>query len=223
MLGPAHHVAIGLPGKAGGQLLRQAQGPEVRPCAAGQQPEHLVQLLLRLLVGFLRSPGVHPRDEDQLLPPVVEDDHLVEEHQINVAEVLTLAAQMQRGLGILDIVVGEVPHQPAGEGRHVRQPGAAVSLENLPDGLSGVRCPGHGLRPHAVLVHPADAQRAVLAGDLQRGGVAQEGIPAPAVVAGGALQQIAVTAGRPQRAHDLHRGEAIRQHLPADGNPPVIS
>lgn len=129
---------------------------------------------------------------------------------------------MQRGLGVLDIVVGEVPHQPAGEGRHVRQPGAAVPLENLPDGLSGVHGLRHGLRLHAVLVHPPDAQQAVLAGDLQRGGVAQEGIPAPAVVAGGALQQIAVTAGRPQRAHDLHRGEAIRQHLPADGNPPVI-
>ena len=79
-----------------------------------------------MIVG-LQILQVHIGDQDQLLAEIVKGDHLVEEHQVAVLKLLGIpGVQTERRLGVLQIVVGEVAHEPAGERRETCHAGAAV-------------------------------------------------------------------------------------------------
>lgn len=157
-------------------------------------------------------------DEDDFLPVVVEGDHLVEQHQVHIPELLLVRrVQPQGRLGIPDVLISEIAHQAAGEGRQKRQAGAFVSGKNPPDGVAG--CP-RLLRRLPAAAHPDPS---VLAGQLQDRGVAQEGVAAPSLVPLRAFEHIAVAADGFQPAQHADRGMPVGVQLPADGDHPVIA
>ena len=57
------------------------------PC---QQALDLVEFCLRLSVGTLNIVGANTRDEDDLLAVIVEADNLIEQHQVNIEEILAV-------------------------------------------------------------------------------------------------------------------------------------
>ena len=183
-----------------------------------EQGGHALQLPAGGGIAFVQVRRVRPGDEDDLLAVVVEADHLVKEHQVHVLELLpVLGVQPQGGLGVFQVVVGEVAHQPAGEGRQARHPGRPVLRQELPE--EGGRVPD--FRPHRVLV--PQLEDAVLAGDFQGGVIAQEGVSSRARAVGGGLQQKAVPAGPPQDPQGLDGGDEVGEQLPADGDAAVIA
>ena len=121
----------------------------------------------------------------------------------------------QARLGVLNVIIGEIPHQTAGKRGKPLQLRTFIILQNLPDHLAGMvyRMGFHSGRFALRVIDQPNS--AGLAGDLQRGGIAQKGIPAPGALILGALQKIAVTGGRPQGTHDLHGGESVGKQLPA--------
>lgn len=122
-----HHPAVGV------FLKKRTEGRKKAPRAAGggdagtEKADEVIKLQLRPGVFGVHVVQADVDDEDQLLHQVVENDDLVEEHQIHVLEMLRILSVQAKGrFGVLDEVVGEVPNQPAGEGRQPRDPGAFV-------------------------------------------------------------------------------------------------
>lgn len=77
-------------------------------CAGAQKLGHGLQLLLREPVAFGQSVGPGVGDEDDFLPVVVKGDHLVEQHQVHIPELLLVRrVQPQGRLGIPDVLIGE--------------------------------------------------------------------------------------------------------------------
>ena len=78
-------------------------------------------------------------DQDELLPEVVEDHHLLKQHQVHILKaLLVLGVQHQRGLGVFYVIIREVAHQSAGKGRQAGRARAFVGGEQLPQGLAGM-------------------------------------------------------------------------------------
>ena len=67
-----------------------------------------------------------------------------------------------------------------------------------------------------------NAQPSAGTGQLQRRGVAQKGKTPPFLVILRTFQQVTVTAGGTQRAHNLYRCKTVCQQFPAHRNPVVI-
>ena len=123
-----------------------------------------------------------------------------------------LGLQLQGRLGVFEVVVGEVPHQSAGEGRQSRHAGALVLRQEFAeDGGRVLELCAHG-------VPVPELEDAVLAGDLQCWVEAQEGIAAPAGAVGGGLQQEAVSAFGPENPQGLDWSDEVGEELPADGD-----
>ena len=159
---------------------------------------------------------------------MVEHDHLVEQHEVDVAEVARLlealcpSLRAKRRLSVLDVVVGEIPHKPSRERRHAFYLGRFIACEHLANGRAGMR--------HLALLHNrtfavvalANAQQPVLAGDLHGRAKTQKRVAALPPVLFGAFEQKAVAARRAHRAHDLDRREPVGDKLLRHGNAPVF-
>ena len=130
----------------------------------------MVAGILRLRIrGFdaIRVGKIDAGDDLELLLKVVEHDDLVEQHQVDVAEVaigkLVLA---QARLGVLDVVVCEVPDKAAGQRWHARHGGAGIAGEHAADGVAGVLNVLLGGARRFALGSFANAEQAVRAGQL---------------------------------------------------------
>ena len=93
-----HHRAEFLLREARRKLLLQLQRTEDGLRAARKQRLHLVERLPRAQIARVSVVRGNARYEQQLLAVMVEGDHLVEKHQVRVAEVAALAAAAKRRL-----------------------------------------------------------------------------------------------------------------------------
>ena len=205
-LGCAHHVAVArlveeLVGRRG-----EAAGLVGGHFAVLEQSLHFVEIAQGLTVAGLALAQVGVDDEQDLLLVVVEDDDLVEEHEVDVLEAFgVFGVQAQGGFGILQVVVAEVAHQAAGEGRQAVHARQAVGVEQLADvvvGAAGVDLQGAGF------------QMAVHAGEPQLGLVAQEGVAAPfAALPCHAFEQKAVVRHVAKHAQHVDRRVGVAHDL----------
>ena len=155
---------------------------------------------------------------------MVERDDRVEQHQVHVQKVAVLGSRkLQCRLRVLNVIVGEVADQTAGKRRKPLDLRALKARQDFADRGARVLALGNGLGDMALAVALADPQAAVRAGDLEQRAVGQEGPSAPALVLLGAFEQECVVAVRPQRAHHLDRGEAVRQEFLRRGDHAVIA
>ena len=213
--------------KARRELGLQRQGGEVGTGTAGQKVDHPVAGILRLCVGGFDAVGVgevRAGDDLELLLKVVEHDDLVEQHQVDIAEVAVVQLVLaQARLGVFDVVVSEVSDKAAGERRHARHGGAGVAGMHVADGVAGMLdVPLDGAHRFALCAL-ADAEQAVCAGQLHGWVAAKERIAPPGAPLLGAFEQKAVAAYRAQRAQRLHRREPVRQQLLAYGHAAIRS
>ena len=207
MLGLLYHTAIGFLVKQR-SYLRFQPARLIRPgLPMDDQLRHLLQLLRCPAVFLLKvfQPYVH--DQHDFASVIVEGNHLVEEHQVHILEALRiLCVQLQGGLGILQIIVGEISHQPTGKGGHPMKYGTSILLQNLPDVLSGIT----GGKASVTHLHLA-----VGTGDFQLRFVAEKGISAPFFPVLHGLQHITVVRNIFQNPHHLDGRFDIRENLRA--------
>ena len=176
ILGLLHHAAELFPVKQRRHLPQEPAGRLPLLCAVPQQLHKLSELHHSLVVAGLRLVQGHIDHENELLPQVVKGDDLVKEHQVEVPKGLrVLHLRPDRWLAVPEIVIREVSHQSAGEGREGIEPGAFVSLQDLAQVRGGVLRP----KPEASGPHLS-----IPACDLQSGIKAQEGVAAPGLIAG---------------------------------------
>ena len=214
-LGLLHHPAEGRPVKEGGHRAGEAAGRLCLLLPGAQEAAHLLQLQHRLVVVDLHVLQGHVHHEDDLLPQMVKGDDLVKEHQVHILEGLAVRdVTLRRGFLVGQVIVGEVPHQPPGEGGQARQPGAAVGRQHLAEIGSGIL----GRKPQAPCLHLP-----VPAGDLQLGVVAQKGVPPPLLVGQGGFQQVAVGGHVLQDPQGLYGGEEVREDLAVHRQGPVLA
>ncbi len=176
---------------------------------------HLIECHLCLLIGGLGLGEVDACNQDDLLPEVVEGDDSVKEHQIHVPEILGVCGiQVQGLLGVLQVVVGEVPDKAACKRGQKIKAGALVLRQHLADVPAGiVRLKREG----------SDLHVSVPTGDLQCGIKTEERVPSPALLLVGGFEHVAVIRHVLHPSQHLQRGDCIREDLPADRNAPVLS
>ena len=105
----------------------QPQGRDVGPFAAADEPLHLFQLQQRLLIMLVRSVKPYVGNQEDSLLQMVEDDDLIEQKQVEIQYIfIVVSLQMQRRLGVLDIIVGDVSDKAAGKGRKAVDAGRRV-------------------------------------------------------------------------------------------------
>ena len=208
VLGALYHGAVALFVKQ----WRNLSGQVARLVLAGHSgPDELLQMFQlqhRLVIVLLQVCELHVDNQDNFLLEVVKGNHLVKEHQVHVLKILrVLPIQAEGGLRILQIVIGEIPHQPPGEGGQVVKAGAPVLFQYLPDVLPRVTAL-KGQHPH---FHPS-----VLAGKLQSGIKSQKGVPSPFLPVRHRFQQIAVTGNVFENPQYRNGCFDVRQNLCAD-------
>ena len=117
VLGLLHHGAVLLPAEQSLYRAGEFSGPAGGGGAVAEELRHPVQLGAGGGVGLIQVGGVRIGDQDELLPEVVKGDDAAEQHQVHVLELLlVLPGEAEGGLGVLQVVVGEVAHQPAVKG-----------------------------------------------------------------------------------------------------------
>ena len=135
--------------------------------AGAQQLSQLLQLQNGLAVIDLRFGQGHIGDEDDFLAKIVKCDDLVKQHQVNVLEILAVRSLTANGrLAVTEVIVGEIPHQTAGEGGQPWQLGAFVVSQNLPQlggGVIGLNAQAAGLQhtPRQVISNLGSKPRKV--------------------------------------------------------------
>ena len=180
-----------------------------------QQFRKLSELQHRLVVAGLRLVQGHIDHKNELLPEMVKGDDLVKEHQVKIPKFLPVLYLRPDGrLAVPQIVIGEVSHKPAGEGREMVKTGAFVLLQDLTQ-VSG--------RVRRWEVQASGPHLPVPAGDLQTGVKAQEGVASPGLMAGRGLQHITVSGDLLQDAHGFYGRGEVRQDLAAHWKHPVSS
>ena len=144
----------------------------------------LPQFQHRFVVSDLHVLQGHVGNQDDSLTEIVKGNDFVKEHQIRVLEAFrVLGAGAHRGFAVSQIIVGKIPHQPAGEGGQIVKAGAFVIRQDLPQAGGGILClKGEISHPHLT----------VFAGDGQLGVKSEKGIAPPFFVLMGGFQQIAV-------------------------------
>ncbi len=125
--------------------------------AAVQQLRHLPEFPLRAVVFDLCIVQPDVDDQYNLLPEIIECYDLVKQHQVNIVKTLGIfGIQCQLGLGILDVVVGKIADQSAGERRETGKDRAFVLRKELTDLLPRIFC----LKAHITDLHlPVDARQ----------------------------------------------------------------
>ena len=151
-----------------------------------------------------------------LLVDIIERDYLVEQHEIHVLEVLlVLGIEVQGRLAVLYVVVGEIPHQSAGEGRESVDLRAAVLRHQPLDVVRRVALLRGFCRTGQDVLY---SQFTVNAGDLQLRIVSQERVASPFLLVLDALENIYMAANGAQLLQYLNGGGEIRQDLPTYGD-----
>ena len=214
-LRPLHHVAELIPVKQRLHRPRHAPAGLHLLLALRQQLSELPELQHRAAVASVGVVQRHVHDQHDLLPEVVKGDHLVKQHQVHIPEGLgVLHLPAHAGLAVAQVVVGEIAHQPAGEGGQLFKARALVLGQDLPQ---------HRGRVVGLYLDAARLQLAVQAGDLQLRVVAQEGIAAPLLLLRHRFQHIAVGGHLFQDPHALDRRQDIRQDFAVDRSHPVFA
>ena len=116
---------------------------------------------------------------------------------------------METGLTVLEEIVGEVSHEPAGKRRQARNCRHPVGLQDGPKGFQGLF--GIHRDPAAGKFHLGVP---VLGPDPGNGIEPDEGIPAGLIVLFQAFQQEVPAAFFPYQAHQTDGGGRIRQDFP---------
>ena len=208
VFGLLHHAAEGFPAEQGRDLAHQAAG-RIRCLGAFREelPQRLQFHLRPVVSGFaLGQPRVD--DQDDLLAEVVEGDDLVEQHQVHVLETLRILGDPLRGgLGVADIVIGEIADQAAGERRKPRKARAAVFGKDPAQHRRGIA----GFQADIPGLHDA-----VEAGDAHLRVVAEERVPSPGLQLFRRFQQETVGGDVFQFPHGLDRRADVREQFAAD-------
>ena len=214
-LGLLHHSAEVLPAEQRRHRAQEPPGTVLLLCSGPQQLHKLSELQHRLVVAGLRLVQGHIDHENELLPQMVKGNDLVKEHQIKIPKFLAVLHLRPDGrLAVPQIVIGEVSHKPAGEGREMVKAGAFVLLQDLTQVSGWVR---------RWEVKASGPHLPVPAGDLKTGIKAQEGVASPGLMAGCGLQHIAVGGNLLQDAHGFYGRGEVRQDLTAHRQHPVSS
>ena len=146
-------------------------------------------------------------DDRHGLTEVVVDHDLVEQHQVGILEALLVRGRDPQGrFGVSDVVVGEVAHEPSGEGREPLYAGAPVICEDPSDHPGGI-VRGELLGPSVC----RDPDLPVVAYELQHGFESEDGVPAPSLPVLDALEDVAVVILAHERPEGLDRGPDIRR------------
>ena len=206
LLGPHDHGAVLLLGEERCEVGSQPDGDMLPGLPVLYYLHHGVDDGARLRVVPPAGQDVgYDRDR---LPEVVEGDHLVEEHQIGVLEPLVVSGVYpQAGLCVLDVVVGEVSDQAAGERWHVLHSRAPVAGQHVPDHVRGMLVrddllPFVGRHGHCSLG----------ADDVQKRVEPQERVPSPALPVLDALQDVAVAVDPEESVQNLYGCPDVRQY-----------
>ena len=176
------------------------------------RPRDLVhQLLQRSDAPAVAVRTAAVNDEQQPLPPVVEDHRAVDHEEADRGCRRFSAVRVRGAIQQLGRLVGEVPDQAAGQRRQIRQPrGAERCRERLQRGQGSGRKPGrverqlprHRLQPPARSVDRHD----------RRGIARDKGVAAPALRTLDAFQDHA-RPGTRQRREQPDRRRDVRQQL----------
>ncbi len=142
------------------------------------------------------------------LAEVVEDDQLVEQHQVGILEALVVPRlQRKAGFGVFDVVVREVPYKAARERRHVLHRRRPVLCEDAADDIGRVSADGPSRTAFVDLYSSVGACQIHLRLEPD------DRVPAPARPVLYALEYEAVVVHGQQGGHDLHRRADIGQYL----------
>ena len=202
------HGAVFGPAEQGRDLPGQPAGFVLGHGAFRKNFLQLRQLQLRPVTAGLALFQPDIDDQNDFLAEVVKGNHLVKEHQVHILEMLgILRFPAGCGLGVIQIIVGEVTGQAAGEGRKLRNPRAFVFRQDLAQ---------HGGGMIRFQLQIADLHFAVGAGNAQLRIEAQKGVAAPMLLRFRRLQQKAVGRNVFQLPDRLDRRADIRQQRAAD-------
>ena len=173
-----------------------------------------LDLFRRLRIGAVDVPSVGMGDDRHGLTEVVVDHDLVEQHEVGVLEPLLVRGGDPQGrFGVSDVVVGEVAHEPSGEGREAVDAGAPVIREDPSDDLG--RVVGLELPRPPVL---RDPDLPVVAYELQHRFESEDGVSAPSLSVLDALEDVAVVILVHERPEGLDRGPDIRGYRARHGD-----
>ena len=202
-----HHCAELLLIKQGCDLTCQPSGGFTLLSAVFQKIAELGKLHDCLVVADLYVIKRHIDDEDDLLFQMIEGDHLVEQHQINVLEVLCiLRVTFHAWFAVSEIIIGKIADQSAREGRQIIKTRTLVFAEDLPQICR--RIIGFDLEV-------SELHFPFYAGDLHLWLKAEKGIPAPCFVRLSRFQHIAMCRNIFQDPHGFDGCGEIRQDLRA--------
>lgn len=214
MLGDLDLLAELLGGKARSKRLLQMKRRELVVSAAKQDALDLGKLFSGAGIRSLDVISPHARDEDDLLAVIVEADNLIEQHQVNVKEILMVQiGATQRGLCVLDVVVGEIAYQATGKRGETLHLRALVLSNNLTNRIARMLNLARLRADLGTFYVAPDGKLAVQARELKRRVEAQERVAAPTLIGLSAFQQKAVVACRTQRAQSFDSGNAIGKKL----------
>ena len=135
----------------------------------------------------------------------------MEQHQIDILKaLLVIGIQLQRWLAVLDIIIGKIPNQSAGKGRHEGKLRTVVLLQNSADSRLNI------LSSRLACQRTFDCHISIVAGNFQKRVITQKSISSPLLVRLRAFQQINMTAHLFQLPQNLYGGCCIRIQLCAD-------
>ena len=97
-----------------------------------QKIRKLLQLHNSLIVTNFHILQRHINNQNQLLPDIVECDHLVKQHQINILKIFgILYLTPHSRFTVSQIIIGKVSDKSARKGRQIRKPGTLIICKNL--------------------------------------------------------------------------------------------
>ena len=202
--GQLHHVSPGLAVK---QRPDVGYKPAYRFFGSGagfQQVFHVGDLQLCPVPRHVQAVQVDSGNEQDLLTLVVEGDHGIKEHQVQVPErIRILDGNLRRWFRVLDGIVGEPADESSRKGRHAVDPGASVPVHDLPQ--LDDRIP-------SLEFQVLDVHDVIDAGDFHTGLIPQKAPAAPGAVFFGALQQIYVAGHVFQDPEGFHGGDEVRKN-----------
>ena len=127
---------------------------------------------------------------------MIKSDYLFKKHQVHIPKILYgLIGKLQLRLTVLDVIIGKISYQTAGECWHVFQYRAFVLFQDLPDSISRMFYLLHGFFLGSVFMDSSYLELSVRTGDLHGWFISQEGITSPNLCLTGTFQKIAMSAG----------------------------
>ena len=171
---------------------------------------HGIQVLQGLGVIPIQVVGLDVYDQVHFLEHPVEGNHLVEEHQVEIWKVRSFSRiEMEAGFTILEEIIGEISHEPAGKRRQPGDLGNPIGLQDGPESFQGL------FGVHRDLAAGKFHLGTLVLGPEPGNGVeSDERIPAGLVILFQAFQQEVPAAFLPHQAHQPDGGSRICQDFP---------